>query len=257
LALPSEYGHAAIVPSTHGAQRGAAFLPSGADPLTVRPRYSLGRSRRAVLTARFSGFNRRQYVRGKLASDPVYAAVAQLIEEAPPFPLLDVGCGMGLLGHYLHGCGVLHGYIGIDHDERKIAAARHAARAIGDTLDLRCADVGDLPDFRGHVCLLDVLHYLPAARQPALLAQLAGHVAPGAQLMIRNVLRERHWRFHATVIEEHVLHATGWMRVGADHYPSADEVVTPLHEAGLATTVRPLWGRTPFNSYLIVARRPA
>lgn len=224
--------------------------------MTVRPHYQLERSQRATLTARFTGFNRRQYVRSKLAGDPVYAAVARLLEQSLPLPLLDVGCGMGLLGHYLHGCGVLHGYIGIDHDERKIAAARHAAAVLGDALDLRRADVADLPDFRGHVCLLDVLHYLPAARQSPLLAQLADHVAPGGQLMIRNVLRERHWRFHATVLEEHVLHATGWMRVGADHYPTAQEVTGPLQAAGLTTTITPLWGRTPFNSYLIVARRP-
>ncbi|SEJ34472.1 2-polyprenyl-3-methyl-5-hydroxy-6-metoxy-1,4-benzoquinol methylase [Frateuria terrea] len=225
--------------------------------MTVRPRYRLDRSMRATLSARFSGFNQRQYVRGKLAGDPVYGGVARLLQESPPFPLLDVGCGIGLLGHYLHGCGVLRGYVGIDHDERKIATGRAAAAAIGDALDLRCADVADLPDFRGHVCLLDVLHYLSAARQSPLLEQLAGHVAPGAQLMIRNVLRARHWRFHATVLEEHVLHATGWMRVGADHYPTAQEVTAPLERAGLTTTLTPLWGRTPFNSYLVVARRPA
>lgn len=225
--------------------------------MTVRPRYHLDRSMRATLSARFPGFNQRQYVRGKLAGDPVYGAVARLLQEAPPFPLLDVGCGIGLLGHYLHGCGVLRGYVGIDHDERKIATGRAAAAAIGDALDLRRADVADLPDFRGHVCLLDVLHYLPAARQTPLLEQLASRVAPGAQLMIRNVLRAKHWRFHATVIEEHVLHATGWMRVGADHYPTAQEVTEPLERAGLVTTLTPLWGRTPFNSYLIVARRPA
>jgi 2-polyprenyl-3-methyl-5-hydroxy-6-metoxy-1,4-benzoquinol methylase len=256
--LPSsEYEHAAIVPSTHDAHYGTGRCRPIRDlALTVRPRYPMGRSMRATLTARFPHFNQRQYVRGKLAGDPVYAAVARLLQESPPFPLLDVGCGMGLLGHYLHGCGVLHGYVGIDHDERKIAAGRHAAASIDDALDLRCADVADLPDFRGHVCLLDVLHYLPAVRQPALLTQLAGHVAPGAQLMIRNVLREKHWRFHATVLEEHVLHATGWMRVGADHYPTAREIIEPLEQAGLATTLSPLWGRTPFNSYLIVARRP-
>ncbi|WP_338029244.1 class I SAM-dependent methyltransferase [Frateuria edaphi] len=223
----------------------------------MRPRHHLDRSMRATLSARFTGFNQRQYVRGKLASDPVYGAVARLLQEAPPFPLLDVGCGIGLLGHYLYGCGALRSYVGIDHDERKIATGRRAAAAIGDALDLRCADVADLPDFRGHVSLLDVLHYLPAARQSPLLEQLATHVAPGAQLMIRNVLRAKHWRFHATVLEEHVLHATGWMRVGADHYPSAQEVTAPLERAGLVTTLTPLWGRTPFNSYLIVARRPA
>lgn len=211
---------------------------------------------RATLTARFPGFNQRHYVRGKLAGDPVYAAAARVFADAPPLPLLDVGCGIGLLGHYLHGCGLLRGYLGIDHDERKIAAGRYAAAALDNALELRCADVAELPGFRGHVALLDVLHYLPAVRQGPLLAQLAGHVAPGAQLVIRNVLRARHWRFHATVLEERVLHATGWMRVPPAHYPTADEVMTPLREAGLLTSIAPLWGRTPFNSYLILARRP-
>lgn len=214
------------------------------------------RATRRMITARFPRHSQRRYVAGKLAGDPVYAAAARTFRDAPRLPLLDVGCGMGLLGHYLHACNALHGYLGIDHDERKIAAGLHAAAAIDGALSLKRADVADLPDFRGHVALLDVLHYLPAARQPALLELLATHVAPGGRLVIRNVLRERHWRFHATVLEEQLLYYSGWMRVRPTHYPSAEEVLDPLRRAGLETTLSSLWGRTPFNSYLIVAQRP-
>jgi 2-polyprenyl-3-methyl-5-hydroxy-6-metoxy-1,4-benzoquinol methylase len=213
------------------------------------------RAARGAIAARFPGRGEHWYVAGKLATDPLYAGVAEVFACALPLPLLDVGCGLGLLGQYLHACGALHGYLGIDHDERKIEAARAAAVALDDAMQLRCADVADLPDFRGHVALLDVLHYLPRERQPALLSLLATHLAPGGQLVIRNVLRAPHWRFHATVLEERVLHLTGWMRVGATWYPSADEIRAPLEAAGLATTVTPLWGYTPFNSYLVVARR--
>jgi 2-polyprenyl-3-methyl-5-hydroxy-6-metoxy-1,4-benzoquinol methylase len=212
------------------------------------------RGRRAI-AARYRRRGERLYAGGKLATDPLYAGVAGVLAPASPLPLLDVGCGLGLLGHYLHACNVLHGYVGIDHDERKIEAGRDAALPLDDTLRLCHADVAELPDFRGHVALLDVLHYLPRARQPTLLERLASHLAPGGRLVIRNVLRAPHWRFHATVLEERLLHLTGWMRVGATWYPSADEIRMPLQAAGLKVAIAPLWGFTPFNSYLVVAHR--
>jgi 2-polyprenyl-3-methyl-5-hydroxy-6-metoxy-1,4-benzoquinol methylase len=221
----------------------------GASPATER---AIG----SAIASRFATRIRRGYVRGKLAGDPVYAAIAGVLAGAPPLPLLDIGCGMGLLGQYLHDHGLLHGYLGIDHDARKIDAARDAAAALGDALQWRRADAAELPDFHGHVALLDVLHYLPAARQAPLLALAARHLAPSGRLLIRNVLREANWRYHATRVEEFFLHATGWMRVGAQHYPSAAEVRSALEGAGLVVRITPLRGRTPFNSYLVVAQRP-
>lgn len=214
------------------------------------------RSIRHAIAARYDTRGRRGYVRGKLAGDPVYAAMARVLAGAAPLPLLDIGCGMGLLGQYLYARGALHGYLGIDHDERKIASARHAASELGGQLQWRCTDAAELPDFHGHVALLDVLHYLPAARQAPLLALAARHLAPGGQLVIRNVLREANWRYHATRLEEFFLHATGWMRVAPQHYPSAEEIRRPLEAAGLVVRSEPLRGRTPFNSYLVVAQRP-
>jgi hypothetical protein len=34
-----------------------------------------------------------------------------------------------------------------------------------------------------------------------------------------------------------------------------EEIRVPLAAAGLTVEIKPLWGRTPFNSYLVVARR--
>jgi len=70
------------------------------------------------------------------------------------------------------------------------------------------------------------------------------------------VLREANWRFHATRVEEFFLRASGWIPGGAQHYPSADEVRAPLEQEGLEVRIEPLRGRTPFNSYLVVARHP-
>ncbi|WP_108472492.1 class I SAM-dependent methyltransferase [Rhodanobacter thiooxydans] len=197
----------------------------------------------------------RGYVRCKLARDPVYAAAAALVADTT-LPLLDIGCGIGLLGLYLHTLGQARPYLGVDHDARKIAAGQQAVQraGLGALMSLRHADVAELPPTHGHVALLDVLHYLPAERQPILLREAARHLAPDGCLIIRNVLREPNWRFHATRVEEFFLRTSGWIPGGAQHYPGAGEVRAPLEDAGLEVHIEPLRGRTPFNSYLIVAR---
>lgn len=195
----------------------------------------------------------RDYARAKLRMDPVYAAVADIVVDT--VPLLDVGCGLGLLGFYLRERGWRGAYLGVDFDAAKIAQARLAATGERDfAFDDGTAQ--RLPPFHGHVTLLDVLHYLGRDEQPALLREAAARVAPGAALVVRSVLRDRGWRFRATVLEEWFLYAVRWMRSPAKHYPLREEIERPLLDAGLVVDVQPLWGNTPFNSFVIVARRP-
>ena len=199
----------------------------------------------------------RRYVQGKLATDPAYAATAELI-AGHPMPLLDIGCGIGLLGQYLHAQGVITSYLGIDSDPRKIEAGRRALRQAGldQALQLRLADGVTAQAPHGHVALLDVLHYLPEAGQRAMLENAMAHLAPGGLLIVRNVLRERSWRYVTTRVSEFFLRTSGWMRIGAQHYPSADELRAPLEAAGLKVSIRSLHGKTPFDCYLLVAERP-
>ncbi|HZX71958.1 MAG TPA: class I SAM-dependent methyltransferase [Rhodanobacter sp.] len=216
----------------------------------------MDRRTRQHIASHYDSHLQRWYVRSKLASDPVYAASSSLLAGST-LPLLDIGCGIGLLGQYLHMQGHRAPYLGLDRDPRKIAAGRRAAQRAGlaTVVDLRCADAHDLPPTQGHVALLDVLHYLPAAGQSGLLQQAARHLAPQGRLIIRNVLREGNWRFHATRVEEFFLQASGWIPGGAQHYPDAGELRQTLEAAGLHVRIQGLRGHTPFNSYLIVARQ--
>jgi cyclopropane fatty-acyl-phospholipid synthase-like methyltransferase len=216
---------------------------------------ALDRAQRNRIARRYAHRGHRWHARWKLACDPAYAAVDDLL-SGQPLPLLDIGCGIGLLGQYLQAGHARTPYIGVDHDPRKIAAAREAAAAMGldRDIDLRCADAATLPPVHGHVALLDVLHYLSAPQQQALLQVAIAHLAPDGTLVIRNVLREPNWRFHATRVEEFFLRVSGWIPGGAQHYPRAEELCAPLRQAGLDVQVRSLRGRTPYNSYLLVAR---
>lgn len=208
------------------------------------------------IAARFRWPWQRDYVRAKLRLDPAYAAVAERISTSS-VDVLDIGCGLGLLGFYLRERGFRGNYRGIDFDKRKIAEARRVTHGCGINLAFDDGEAGTLPEFAGHVVLLDVLHYLDAADQQRLLREAAARVAPGALLIVRNVLRERSWRFQITVWEERLAHAVRWMRSPARHFPDRADLEAPLRAAGLDIDVRPLWGSTPFNSYAIVARRNA
>ncbi|MGH8400157.1 MAG: class I SAM-dependent methyltransferase [Gammaproteobacteria bacterium] len=206
------------------------------------------------ISRRFPGRWLQGYVRGKLRSDPLYAAVAAEI-VAYPAPVLDVGCGIGLFAHYLRAAGCDAEYLGIDLDGHKIRIAADATKDDSD-VHFQHGSCETLPAWRGHVVILDTLHYLAADTQQELLHAAATRVAPGATLIVRSVLRDASWRFAITRLEEGFMRSIRWMRYRVQHYPGAEELRTPLVGAGLAVRMIPLWGRTPFNSYLIVARRP-
>lgn len=219
---------------------------------TDQPR-PLDRDAIRLIAARFPGRWLQGYVRGKLRSDPLYAAVTQVVLAAPA-PILDIGCGIGLLGHYLRESGHTADYLGLDLDAHKIAIAKRAA-ARSSGLRFVAAASDSLPAWQGHVALLDVLHYLGPAQQQAVLQSAAERIAPGASLIIRNVLRDESWRFAFTRLEELFMRSIRWMRYGVQHYPHAEGLRAPLAAAGLNVMIRPLWAGTPFNSYMIIARR--
>jgi len=204
------------------------------------------------LVARHYRGHLRRYARLKLRFDPVYDAVSDELCGASA-PVLDVGSGIGLLGVYLRARGFTGAYTGIDCDESKVTGAARASEGLGD-LTFATVDANALPAFSGTVVLLDVIHYLERDQQHALLFNAARRVTAGGLLIVRTVLREPRWRFVATVCEERLLHGIGWMP-RARHFPARSDIETALHAFGFRTHVRPLWGATPFASFLIVARR--
>ena len=207
------------------------------------------------IAGHFEGRWLQGYARGKLRRDPVFAAAFQRLKDSP-LPVLDVGCGVGLFEFYLRERGFLPPLLGVDFDVAKIAKAQHIAGRAYSDIQFKVGDVLATGDFRGHVVLFDVLHYLSAERQSALLDHLAGHVAPGALCLIRATPRDTNWRFRFTQVQEFFLRATLWMKSGARHYATGEEIVAPFRARGFACESFPLWGRTPFNSHFFVFRAP-
>ena len=199
----------------------------------------------------------RNYVRSKLRSDRVYAAAYDLLGRSTE-PILDVGCGVGLLAFYLRERACAQPILGLDLDARKIGyGATIAARGYRD-VELRFQNIEEaIPEFRGNVALFDVLHYLPARAQTALLAQLARRVAPGGLLIIRDSIREMRPRYWITWLAEKFAQAISWNIDRALHFPSRGSIDEVFNDDEFERESHPLWGLSPFNNHIFIFRRNA
>lgn len=139
------------------------------------------------------------FARGKLAGDPVFAAILRygLLPEGAR--ILDLGCGQGLLAAWLRAARQSHAagdwpaawppaprimtYTGIDLGPREVAWARIA---LGATAELRVGDVRFEPfPPADAVIVLDLLHYLEPPAQVELLRRVRARLEPGGLLLLR------------------------------------------------------------------------
>jgi SAM-dependent methyltransferase len=192
------------------------------------------------------------YAIGKIALDPAYPAVAKALGNST-LPLLDLGCGMGLLVAYLRASGHRAPIVGWDVDEEKIEIAKTVLP--GSKESFRVGDALDFSEHCGDVVMLDVMHYFSDHDQERLLRKIAASLAPQGVALIRLALNEPNWRFAATKAEEWFVHFTRWIPVQGKNFPTRDEVSLPFAQEGLQIEVRPMWGWTPFNSHLFTIRR--
>ncbi|WP_129648492.1 class I SAM-dependent methyltransferase [Peristeroidobacter agariperforans] len=214
--------------------------------------------KRAIAASFLPDQYRYWYSLSKLAMDPLYEAVPGAFDDERE-PLLDLGCGIGLLLHCLRASGCTLPYVGVDTDAAKIEAARVAsARGGYNDADFQVCDLSvQFPKHRGSVALLDVLQYLPQQAQGTLLEQAVQCVSERGKLVIRTGLADGSWRSTMTRATDRFGHLVGWMKTSFKAQPSAQELRAVLQRHGLHAEFKPLWGRTPFNNWLVIARRSA
>ncbi|HEY0141403.1 MAG TPA: methyltransferase domain-containing protein [Thermoanaerobaculia bacterium] len=207
-----------------------------------------------ALGSRYATPYLRNYVRWKVAMDPVYEGVAERLREHH-LPLVDVGCGVGLMVFYLRESGFDGPIVGIDFDEGKIAAANEMASRYEHT-EFRTGDArAPLPE--GHsVLILDVLQYFETAGQQVTLRNAARVVPEGGVVIIRSGVRDKSWRYRLSWLSDTFGRAIRWMQAERLVIPTREEIEGAFAE-GFEKEVVPLWGRTPFNNYLFIFRRAA
>ncbi len=198
----------------------------------------------------------RYYVAGKLRSDPVFNAAYEILRLAPA-PLLDVGCGVGLLPFYLRERGLAETMTGIDIDGRKVQRGHAIAEACYRDVSLRETDAAhdEMSAFRGNIALFDLLHYLPAEAQRPLLERLAPCVPPGGVVLIREAPHDRTARFRMTYLGEVFAQTISWNIGRALNFPLRAELEAAFPAREWTLTEKPAWGRTPFNNRLYIFKR--
>ncbi|MBL0741291.1 trifunctional MMPL family transporter/lysophospholipid acyltransferase/class I SAM-dependent methyltransferase [Chryseolinea lacunae] len=133
------------------------------------------------------------YMRVKLRLEKNYAPFHRLIPLQAT--ILDLGCGYGFLSYMLQFLSADRVITGVDYDEEKIETAQNGYQKT-DRLNFFCADVTQFPLATYDVIIIsDVLHYLPAEAQEALLVRCFHALHAGGKLIVRDGnadLKERH-----------------------------------------------------------------
>ena len=189
----------------------------------------------------------RSYARTKLRSDPVYRAVLERLRGSAA-PIFDIGCGIGLLELYLRENGLENAITGIDHDERKVAKAK-AIAAQYSGIEFRVGDARDPVPIGATVVLIDVLHYFSGDDQRVILE----HAARAHMVIIRDAVGDGSLRYRITAAQERFSRAIRWIRSERLNFPTREAIVAPFE--GFDQEIAPMWGRTPFNNYLVVFKR--
>lgn len=223
------------------------------EPVTSHVETDLSVEIARAISRRYRSRFLQGYVKSKVASDPIYRAVLARLRDARG-PLLDVGCGIGLLGQIVREGGLALEVVGIDFDERKIAAASEATVGI-EGLRFELGDARKRREFAGSVVLLDLLHYFRDDEQREILENAASYARPGDVVIIRDCIDDGSWRYRATWLEETFATSLGWLRGERLNFPTAASIFSAFRQRGFDEEIVPMWGRTPFNNHLLTFRK--
>lgn len=204
------------------------------------------------IAARFRSRFLQGYIRSKVQMDPLYEFVFTSLKDTSQ-PLLDIGCGVGIMSFYLRERGLNLPTLGVDTDGDKIARAQEAAHA-DQQVEFRVSDAREAVDGHRSVLLLDVLHYLTDDEQRSLLRRVARQVPPGGVVIVRDAIRDGSWRYRITAIQETFSRLIGWLKAERLNFPTRQTVLGAFD--GFEQSSLPAWGATPFNNYLFVFKRP-
>jgi uncharacterized protein len=193
----------------------------------------------------------RGFVRWKLRLDRIFGLLAA--ENLGSGTVVDLGCGYGMALSFAAFGDSSRRLVGCDLDAHRIAVAREA---LGTNAELSVADVRrlDLPP-AGLILILDVLQYLPADEQLALLKRCCSALAPQGKLIFRVHDRERGLWSTITMAFDRLIFACG----RADVPPVmllAAEYHSVLENAGMEVEERRFRNRLPLAHILFIAKKP-
>jgi SAM-dependent methyltransferase len=206
------------------------------------------------------------FARGKLAGDPVFAAILAQGYLSGRVRILDLGCGQGLLAAWLLAAQASarsggwpaewppppspESLVGVEILPREVRRARLAlgAQARIVQADFRAVDYGRVDA----IAMLDVLHYNDLSSQETVLARARAALAPGGVLLLRIADAAGGMRFHAGMLVDRVAALARRRRLVHLHCRPLAEWQQLLARLGFTTRAVPMSAGTPFANFLLV-----
>jgi len=170
--------------------------------------------------------------------------------------IVDLGCGHGLFANLLVESSAGRRVLGIDADQRKIAAARstiHGRESIRFEVDDIVRAVVPRCDA---VTIIDVLYLLPPDSQEQLLRKAATALSENAPLVVKAQERAVSPRYVLAYAQELVATSIGLTRGGPRrfHFLAREEAVAMFARAGFLVDVIEMPGR-PYTDVIYLARK--
>lgn len=195
----------------------------------------------------------RGFVCWKMRLDRIFSLLAA--EDLGSGTVVDLGCGYGMALCFAAFADKGRRLLGCDLNVHRIAVARQALSTLNAEPAVCDVRHYELPP-AGLILILDVLQYLPAEEQLALLRRCCAALEPGGRLIFRVHDRERGLRTFLTLGLDRLLFSAE--HVGArPTILSAARYRTALNEAGMQVEERSFRNRLPLAHILFLARRPA
>jgi SAM-dependent methyltransferase len=206
------------------------------------------------------------FARGKLAGDPVYAAILAQGYLSGRARILDLGCGQGLLAAWLlaaqasERCGGWppdwppaprpQSFVGVESLAREVQRARLALGAHARIVhaDFRAVDYGRVDA----IVMLDVLHYNDFTSQEAVLARAHAALMPGGVLLLRVGDAAGGVRFRASLLVDRAVALARRRRLVRFRCRPLTEWQQLLARLGFTTRAVPMSAGTPFANVLLV-----
>jgi len=209
----------------------------------------------------------RHFAYGKLTGDPVFEFLLARGMIRDGVPLLDVGCGQGLVASLLSAAHQRYGrgdwpagwpaparpsaIRGVDLSAKDIARARAAV----PTAEWIHGDMTEAPlDEAGTVVILDVLHYVARPVQDTVLHRVARVLADGGTALVRVADANGSLRFRTTLFLDRLMCVVRGQPVTGMHTRPLADWIGQLRQEGLEAEPVPMSEGTPFANVLLVAR---
>ena len=182
---------------------------------------------------RYQGKFVEEFVRWKMKLDPMFGLLDGLVPRQGA--VLDLGCGYGVVTHWLAQFTDTRTFLGVDYDDDKIRVARRTAP---QHPRIRF-QTGDILDWEYPACdtilLLDVLHYWTPAKQQLILDRARRALRPGGRLILRDAARaENAGHEHVTFWEKIAVWIGHNRTVEGLHFQTQAQLEAALRQAGFA-----------------------